>query len=204
MRPIIERLMALLALCFAPSLNPAFAAQFDHLEGEVRLACEALLCLSSGIRPGECSPALSHYFGINRRKLSDTISARLDFLRQCPASEQTDQMRSLVNAISRGAGRCDPETLNRDLGRWMHTPLFGETRVIGDKRPGYCSVYTSHEYTYWDGTLPRYVGKPEEGGYWVAEKDYERERVKYEAELAKRKAEAERNGYGNYYNGGNN
>lgn len=196
----LKRLSALFVLCIAPAFNPAFAEQFEHLEGDVRLACEALLCLSSGIRPGQCSPSLSHYFGINRRKLSDTISARLDFLRLCPVADRTEKMQSLVDAISRGAGRCDPETLNRDLGRWMNTPLFGEMRVVGDKRPGYCSVYTSHEYTYWDGTLPRYIGKPEEGGYWVAEKDYARELVRYEKELAERKAAAERN----YYNGGNN
>ncbi|MFG0230546.1 TrbM/KikA/MpfK family conjugal transfer protein [Achromobacter sp. 413638] len=196
----LKRLSALFVLCIAPAFNPAFAEQFGHLEGDVRLACEALLCLSSGIRPGQCSPSLSHYFGINRRKLSDTISARLDFLRLCPVADRTEKMQSLVDAISRGAGRCDPETLNRDLGRWMNTPLFGDMRVVGNQRPGYCSVYTSHEYTYFDGTLPRYVGKPEEGGYWVAEKDYERERVRYEEVLAKRKADAERN----YYNGGNN
>ena len=35
-----------------------FAAQADNqeLSGDTKLACEAILCLSSGTRPGECGP----------------------------------------------------------------------------------------------------------------------------------------------------
>lgn len=42
------------------------SAQAELLTGEARLACEAVLCLSSSERPSECNPALSHYFGIKR------------------------------------------------------------------------------------------------------------------------------------------
>ena len=31
----------------------------DLLTGTPKLACEAILCLSSGTRPGECSPSLN-------------------------------------------------------------------------------------------------------------------------------------------------
>ena len=94
---------------------PAPALAQDVLTGDTRLACEALLCLSSGIRPSECSPALSRYFGISKRKFSDTIKARLNFLNLCPVSNQTPEMAALVSAISRGAGRCDAASLNRTL-----------------------------------------------------------------------------------------
>ena len=98
-------------------------------------------------------------------------------------------MSDLVHAISRGAGRCDAVSLNRTLG---------------DKLPSYCNVYSAHEFTDFDGTLPRYIGTPKEGGYWVESKDYEQELIKYEKALAERKEreERERNGYG-YGSGGN-
>ena len=98
----------------------------DILSGDTRLACEAILCLSSGIRPGECNPSLSRYFGISRRKFSDTIRARLNFLQLCPVASQTPQMQSLVSAISRGAGRCDAQRRlvlrRRCLGSGRRTP----------------------------------------------------------------------------------
>ncbi|WP_368044266.1 TrbM/KikA/MpfK family conjugal transfer protein [uncultured Bilophila sp.] len=40
-----------------------------ELSGDTKLACEAILCLSSGTRPGECGPALSRYFGISKKKM---------------------------------------------------------------------------------------------------------------------------------------
>ncbi len=73
----------------------------DELTGDTRYACEALLCLSSGIRPGECSPSLSRYFGITRKKWKDTLNARRDFLRLCPVSSDPG-MPSLVEAIVNG------------------------------------------------------------------------------------------------------
>ncbi|MGV8294568.1 TrbM/KikA/MpfK family conjugal transfer protein, partial [Pseudomonas aeruginosa] len=90
-------------------------ADDDVLEGDERLACEAILCLSTGKRPSECSPSISRYFGIKKKKLSDTLDARRDFLSLCPASSESDEMSSLVKALCRGAGRCDAEQLTRDL-----------------------------------------------------------------------------------------
>lgn len=90
--------LAATALAIGTSASPASAQ--DELTGDTRLACEAILCLSSSTRPGECAPSLSRYFGITRRRLSNTIRARLEFLRLCPVVSQTPQMRSLVSAIS--------------------------------------------------------------------------------------------------------
>lgn len=191
---ILRRLMALLVMgaSYATALGTAIAA--DELTGDTRLACEAILCLSSGSRPSECAPSLSRYFGIQKRKLSDTLNARQDFLSLCPASGDSKEMSDLVRAISQGAGRCDAVSLNSGLGVWRGTTDDGYP-IISNKRPGYCNAYSSHEYTAFDDDLPRYVGTPEERGYWVEAKDYDRELAKYEKELAERK-EREQNGQG--------
>jgi hypothetical protein len=127
---------------------------------------------------------LSRYFGISRRKFSDTIRARLNFLQLCPVASQTPQMQSLVSAISRGAGRCDAQSLNHTLLMWTGSIDEGRT-YISPRIPDYCAAYTGHAYTDFvsSGTLPRYVGTPERGGYWVEVRDYERALVEYLARL---------------------
>ncbi|MGE8672139.1 MAG: TrbM/KikA/MpfK family conjugal transfer protein [Achromobacter kerstersii] len=191
MRPL-RHLLILLALALAPVITPAYAAGApsvdvgDVLEGDKRLACEAILCLSSGTRPSECAPSLSRYFGINMKKLSDTLEARRDFLSLCPASEDSKEMGDLVRAISQGAGRCDAAALNVALQTWRGGNDDGGA-IISNKRPGYCNVYAAHEYTAFDDGLPLYVGTPVDGGYWVEPRDYERELAKYQKALAERK-----------------
>ncbi|WP_299450461.1 TrbM/KikA/MpfK family conjugal transfer protein [uncultured Pigmentiphaga sp.] len=180
----------------------ASTAQADEvLTGTPRLACEALLCLSSSTRPGECGPALSRYFGIHKRKLSDTLDARQAFLNQCPTVAASGEMRDLARAIARGAGRCDAQSLNRVLMRYMTDSNGNERRVVADRMPNYCSVYSGHLYTDVAGAMPRYVGTPDEEGYWVPADDYEAELVKYQEALAARK-EAERRRR-EYESGGN-
>ena len=90
-------------------------ADSSELTGKVKLACEAILCLSTGSPPGECSPSLSEYFSIDFDDFSDTIKGRINFLNLCPVSSETPQMKSLVNAIAHGAGRCDAASLNATL-----------------------------------------------------------------------------------------
>ncbi|MGC1953032.1 MAG: TrbM/KikA/MpfK family conjugal transfer protein, partial [Gammaproteobacteria bacterium] len=147
-----------------------------------RLACEALLCLSSGSRPSECAPALSRYFGIHKRKFSNTIKARLNFLNLCPVSNQPPEIAAVVSAIPRGAGRCDAASLNPTLVIW-HRWNKGHF-VISDQLPADCSAYVRHAYTdFTTTTLPRYVGTPERGGYWVEARDYDRALVEYNARI---------------------
>ncbi|MNU90976.1 TrbM [compost metagenome] len=187
---LFNRLLTVLVVALSAAATSALASgpgSFDLLEGDKKLACEALLCLSSGARPSQCDPALSHFYGIKKKKLSDTLDARHDFLKLCPSSNQTKEMASLADALARGAGRCDAGSLNAGLGAWRGTSDDGFP-IISNKRPGYCNAYASHEYTSFEDDLPRYVGTPEERGYWVEAKDYERELAKYEKELAERKA----------------
>ena len=119
----MKKFILLLALF---TLQPMQALAADHelpqidtgqyeLSGDTKLACEAILCLSSGTRPGECGPALSRYFGISKKKWKDTVRARRNFLNQCPTVGEDASMPTLVDAIVNGAGRCTAELLNRQL-----------------------------------------------------------------------------------------
>ena len=156
------------------------------LTGDVRLACEAILCLASGSRPNECTPSLRRYFSISYRKLNDTIRARATFLRLCPASQQSPEMQSLVGAMADGAGRCDAQSLNLALLAW--SGLDDGRTYIGDRMPGYCLAYTGHAYTSGGDLAPRYVGAPESGGYWVEARDYDRALAEHDARVAAEKA----------------
>ncbi len=171
--------LAALVVALGSTTGPASAQEV--LTGDTRLACEAVLCLSSGTRPSECSPSLERYFGIKKRKLSDTIKARANFLQLCPASSQTPAMQSLVTAISQGAGRCDAQSLNTTLQMWTGGD-DGRT-YISDQIPDFCAAYMGNAYTDFNssGTLPRYVGTPEQGGYWVEARDYDRALADYNA-----------------------
>lgn len=164
----------------------------DVLTGDTRLACEAILCLSSGVRPGECAPSLARYFGINHKYWSDTVRGRINFLNLCPSGNEIG-MPELINAIGHGAGRCDADYLNKHNKRTYkerictylgygrrddNTTCHTVTRtVINDTLPKYCGIYQNHEWTYQVGV--KYVGAPDSGGKWVDARDYEQELQKY-------------------------
>lgn len=75
----------------AALLAPMTASADDNLlTDDVRLACEAVLCLSSGECPSECAPSLERYFSIKFRKPHKTIRARKNFLNLCPFSKGDD------------------------------------------------------------------------------------------------------------------
>lgn len=65
-------------VCIALSLP--VCAEERVSQGDERLSCEAMLCLS-GVSPSECGPALEKYYGINGR---DAESRRAEFLSLCP------------------------------------------------------------------------------------------------------------------------
>lgn len=79
----MNKSLGLLAAAMLGAAPAAFAD--DVLTGDTRLACEAVLCLSSGDRPSECAPSIKRYFSIRHKKLGDTLKARRNFLKMCPA-----------------------------------------------------------------------------------------------------------------------
>jgi hypothetical protein len=102
-----------LGIGFVVLLAARAAVAEEIFTGDKRLACEALLCLSSGVRPGECNPALSRYFSITHKKPGKETNMRKSFLELCPAASENAEMRNLTDAIANGAGRCDANYLNR-------------------------------------------------------------------------------------------
>lgn len=178
-----KNLVTVVALVAALGAGATSATAQDVLTGDTRLACEAILCLSSGTRPSECAPSLSRYFSIKKKKFSDTIRARLDFLNLCPVANQSPEMQSLVSAISRGAGRCDAASLNSTLRMW--TGGDDGAIYISNQMPNYCAAYTGHGYTDFNtsGFMPKYVGTPERDGYWVDAKDHDRALAEYKARI---------------------
>lgn len=153
---------ALAALFGAPA---AYAA--DQLTGDTKLACEAILCLSSGQRPEECNPSLRRYFSINPRRISNMIRDRRNFLNLCPtANDQSTQMPSLVAGIAAGAGRCDAASLNMTLTVYNGGGDSGDGGFyIMNTLPAYCSAYINHAYTDLPG--PAYYGTMGVDGRWV-------------------------------------
>lgn len=139
----------------------------EVLTGKVKLACEAILCLSTGSPPNECSPSLSEYFSIDFEDFSDTIKGRLNFLNLCPVSSQTPQMKSLVNAIANGAGRCDAKSLNATLATYSFIGM-GSTGsgCISSAKPAYCSTWEGHEYSTELKGGAHYVIDPPKTSYW--------------------------------------
>ncbi|MDF7677051.1 TrbM/KikA/MpfK family conjugal transfer protein [Neisseriaceae bacterium ESL0693] len=171
------------------------ASAEEVLTGDTRLACEAVLCLSSGTRPNECAPSLNRYFSITARKFSDTLKKRRNFLNLCPVSNQTPEMASLISAQVNGAGRCDAKSLNHTLIKYHG---WGTGQIyISNQMPDYCAAYTGHAYTDFgsSGTMPRYVGTPKEGGYWVNAKDYDRAQAEYNARLKEKRRQNRENSW---------
>lgn len=156
-------------------------ADENLLSGDTRLACEAILCLSSGDRPSECAPALSRYFGIRLDKPHETIQARLNFLNLCPVSREPN-MPQLTHALANGAGRCDAAELNRVMratyqvricseqtraGRRNTESCHVETRTyVRNAKPSYCTAYHDHQWTT-AGDKVRFIGTEKQGGRWV-------------------------------------
>lgn len=163
--------------------------------GDVRLACEAILCLSSGTRPSECMPSLSKFFSLRKQHKKDksTTQKRSEFLNLCPTASYDASMRSLVHAIVHGAGQCDARTLNATLIRSTHYDKESIKTIISNQLPQHCVRYIGHAYT--DINTPKYIGTPERGGFWSEPAEYEAKKAEYDKRIAEEdRAEAERKG----------
>ena len=119
--------------------GPAYAG--EALAGQERTACEVILCLSTGSRPSECSPPLSHFFNIRGDDLHETITKRRDFLALCPANGVADSYRAL---LAQSGQSCQMASLLAYLNRPSNGFGGGPgTRSI----PGHCHIYANHEWT---------------------------------------------------------
>lgn len=91
---------ALLGLTFLASAQ--VHAEETMFTGDKKLACEAVMCLSSGKRPEECSPSVQKYLSIKFKKAWKTAAKRQEFLEMCPQGDvqaTPEQMDKALEAI---------------------------------------------------------------------------------------------------------
>ena len=86
----MKKTMALLISSLTIGGLGAAEQQSQLLEGDLRLACEAKLCLAALNPPSECRPSLERYFSIRFKKAGDTANARNQFLSLCPVTIQSN------------------------------------------------------------------------------------------------------------------
>lgn len=195
-QPILKALtLTALMMATAPT---AYA-----LSGDTKLACEAVLCLSSGTRPSECTPSLRKYFSITDKKPHKMVTKRLNFLKLCPVGHEP-KMPQLLSAIAAGAGRCDAKFLNqynrqtitvvtyeRVAGEPFPIRKEEKINIISSKKPNYCGAYENHEFT--DNVTAKYVGDERNNGFWVEPADYERALREYQDNLQRSAQDSSRN-----------
>lgn len=96
----------LLSVMLASTLSATSIAESNPnlgiLTGDARTACEAILCLSSPHRPGECMPPLRKYFSLRAKKWHQTVTKRKNFLKLCPISNDVD-----IDSIANSRSSCD-------------------------------------------------------------------------------------------------
>jgi hypothetical protein len=113
---------------FVASAVPTHAANAELYEGDQRLACEALLCLTVGWGESECQPAIKSFFSIWSWKPSRLFSKRMDFLGLCPSDISRDEQVLIVNF----AGRCTGERFERYV-----SGLGSSVEIEGDNSSHY-------------------------------------------------------------------
>jgi len=160
MKKQVSALVLLAAMTGAPGVQAQGA-----LQGNEKLACEALLCLAASARPTECMPSIRRYFSISFRRFSDTLRGRLNFLNLCPIVAQPN-MASFKSAVINGAGRCDAASINQ-----ANYVSVGEGEAyVGNTMPQYCVAYFGNGMV--QAAAPVYVGEPTQGGHWVEAADH--------------------------------
>ncbi|OOF46525.1 hypothetical protein BKK52_11400 [Rodentibacter trehalosifermentans] len=102
---------------FAQDFQPQGAD--DLLTGDTRLACEAILCLSSSSRPSECATSLKKYYSLRAKKWHQTVTKRKNFLKLCPASNEVniDKIANSRSACDRSRGLFSSRNLDRCLDK---------------------------------------------------------------------------------------
>ncbi|EAK9927339.1 conjugal transfer protein TrbM [Campylobacter jejuni] len=150
-------------LILATILLTSNAFADDILTGDTKLACEAILCLSSATRPAECGASLARYFAIHFKKPWKTIDARKSFLNLCPIQNDTNVedlvLKNLVDDVlpSGNPDECMPNYLNSQIQRKSHkVNLFGGIDYrVNPNMPSFCYGLINHQYT--DYKMPKYT-----------------------------------------------
>ena len=91
-----------------------------------------------------------------------------------------EAMQSFIATAADGAGRSTATALNESQKDHDNK---ADADYIKNQLPVYCSAYANHAYTNADVSegMPRYVGKPQDGGFWSEADNYEQALKAYEA-----------------------
>lgn len=207
---ILVKTLLASSILFANSEN-SFTA--DVLTGDTKLACEAILCLSSSTRPDECSPSIKRYFSISHKHWSDTVKARGNFLKLCPVGSDAEKDREFTNLrdniIKNLDSGCDLDQLNvanqkyiRDDNSYEYSSDYYYFYQINTSLNKSCKALASSSYT---DIRPIYTCDPNKWykeEYW--QNGYEKIAVKtisrseYNKLSQKEKSLYESNGFRNY------
>ena len=120
---------------------------FDVLTGDMRLACEAILCLSSGDRPSECAPSI--------QRMNRLINTLVNGAGRCDAKELNRVMRRSYQE------QVCQRTNHKDNDCRMITKYY-----ISYDKPSYCTEYFNHEWTTAEDKV-HFIGTEKKGGKWV-------------------------------------
>lgn len=91
--------------------TPVMASEV--LTGTTKLACEAILCLSSPTRPAECIPSIRKYLSIWHTKPHKTIAARRSFLQLCPTASDATVRNTIEDIVNKNIPDCTAKGLNK-------------------------------------------------------------------------------------------
>jgi hypothetical protein len=117
-----KKLFALAALVVALGSTASPARAQNILSGDVRTACEVILCLSApGARPEECTPPLKKFFSIKKPW------KRVNFLRLCPkkSNNDWDENKLVYNNLT------DPNQTTEVLIGKARPPQYGGELIAG-------------------------------------------------------------------------
>ncbi|MFV0275804.1 MAG: TrbM/KikA/MpfK family conjugal transfer protein [Parahaliea sp.] len=166
-------------LSSALTLAASVTAAGSMFEGDVKYACEALLCLSSGERPHECDGALERYYDIDYEDPRETAEKRREFLELCP-DQESEETESFIAGIKEESGIVEePEEeppLTGCTAAYINKHAQIKTElglVVHDQPPSGCRIYS-------EGVVPPvYIGEMGWGGFWAEKSTEERAWERY-------------------------
>ncbi|OCR84588.1 TrbM/KikA/MpfK family conjugal transfer protein [Campylobacter fetus] len=139
----------------------------EELSGDTKLACEAILCLSSSTRPAECSPSIFKFYSISAKKMADTIKKRKAFLNLCPVGSAAVDDKVFMDLrdnilVNFDARECEPDFLNKKIEfqdeidkKFIKTNQISyRSYRVNPNLPKQCISLSEHQYTYIN--LPKY------------------------------------------------
>lgn len=80
----------LFTLCTLFFIVSIIKAEDNSYTGDVKLACEMLLCLPSNTWTGGCKESQEKFHSIHGRNFKKTLKKRINFIKQCPQATSVD------------------------------------------------------------------------------------------------------------------